>query len=264
MVMRMKWILTTVAVGAVFIAAPWALVPTDNDAVAEIGAARAADAPVVVELFTSQSCFSCPPAEAFLGELVEDNADILALEWHVDYWDDLVYGAAGRWKDVFSDPAYTARQTLYNHAIRGRGAVYTPQMIIGGVDQAVGSRRNEVNAAIATARQTGLAVDVVVESNGDGLRIVVDGQGTDPAAVWLVNYDIAHTTEVLRGENKGKTLTNHHVVRAMQQVGAWSGDAVTIEVADQRAENQGCAVLVQTETLGPLLGAGVCPAQVNS
>lgn len=262
--MRMKWILTTVAVGAVFIAAPWALVPTDNEAVAESGVARVADAPVVIELFTSQSCFSCPPAEAFLGELVEGDSDILALEWHVDYWDDLVYGSAGRWKDVFSDPSFTARQTAYNHAIRGRGAVYTPQMIIGGVEQVVGSRRDEVNQAIATVRQSGLTVDVDVELSGDDLRISLDGPSSDGALVWLVDYDIAHTTEVLRGENKGKSLTNHHVVRSVRQVGALTGGSLTIDAADQRADNQGCAVLVQTEALGPLLGAGVCPAQVSS
>ena len=264
MVKRMKWILTTAAVGAVLVAAPWALVPTDNDAVAESGVARAADAPVVIELFTSQSCFSCPPAEVFLGELVEGESDILALEWHVDYWDDLVYGAAGRWKDLFSDPAFTARQTQYNHAIRGRGAVYTPQMIIGGVDQAVGSRRNEVNAAIANARETGLTVDVAIEQAGNDLRITVDGPAAEGAAIWLVNYDVAHTTKILRGENKGKTLTNHHVVRTFERISDWTGEAVTIDVADQRGDNQGCAVLVQTEALGPMLGAGACPAQVSS
>lgn len=80
--------------------------------------------PVVVELFTSQSCYSCPPAEAYLGELAE-NPDIVALEWHVDYWDNLVYGSAGRWKDPYSDPAFTERQGLYNLSIRRSGSVYT-------------------------------------------------------------------------------------------------------------------------------------------
>ncbi len=106
--------------------------------------------PTVVELFTSQSCYSCPPAEAFLGELAQQPG-VIALEFHVDYWDDLVYGLAGRWKDVYSNPAYTRRQRAYNQAIKGRPGAYTPQMVIDGSRETVGSRRSAVYDAIEAA-----------------------------------------------------------------------------------------------------------------
>ena len=93
-------------------------------------AAAAEEVPTVVELFTSQGCYSCPPAEAFLGELAK-RSDVVALEFHVDYWDDLVYGSAGQWKDPFSDPAYTRRQQVYARGIPG-GRVYTPQIVVDG------------------------------------------------------------------------------------------------------------------------------------
>ena len=112
--------------------------------------------PTVIELFTSQSCYSCPPAEAFLGELVEERSDILALEFHVDYWDELVHRGS-KWKDVFSSPDSTQRQRVYNVSIRGRASVYTPQMIIGGAAEAVGSNRGNVLAALSQASGTGPA-----------------------------------------------------------------------------------------------------------
>lgn len=253
----MKQIAKSIAVAGLLVGLPLSLAPAQGTS--------PGDGAIVVELFTSQSCISCPPAEAFLGELVgADGEDILALEWHVDYWDNLNYGAAGRWKDVFSDPAFTARQRQYNQSLRGRGNVYTPQMIVGGLAEAVGSRRDEVREAIAKARGTGYAVDVAVSATADGLQIAVEGDHGDDASIWLVNFDLEQTTEVLRGENKGKTLTNHHVVRTMQRVGDWSGSAITINAADNRGSGQGCAVLVQTEALGPLLGAATCPATVGS
>ncbi len=253
----MKQIATSIAVAGLLVGLPLSLAPAES--------ISSGDGAVVVELFTSQSCFSCPPAEAFLGELVAaDGADILALEWHVDYWDNLNYGAAGRWKDAFSDPAFTERQRQYNQTLRGQRNVYTPQMIVGGLAQAVGSRRNEVRDAITEARGAGYAVDIAVSMTADGLQIAVDGDHAGDASIWLVQFDVEHTTDVLRGENKGKTLINHHVVRTTQRVGEWSGSAVTIDATDNRGAGQGCAVLVQTEALGPLLGAATCPATVGS
>lgn len=253
----MKQIAKSIAVTGLLVGLPLSLAPAES--------LSSGDRAVVVELFTSQSCFSCPPAEAFLGELVGDGGgDILALEWHVDYWDTLTYGAAGRWKDLFSDPAFTERQRQYNVSLRGRGNVYTPQMVVGGLAEAVGSRRNEVREAIAEARGAGYALDVAVSATADGLQIALDGDHGGEASVWLVHFDLEHTTDVLRGENKGKTLTNHHVVRTTERVGDWSGTAITIDAADNRGEGQGCAVLVQTEALGPLLGAATCPATVGS
>lgn len=220
----------------------------------------------VVELFTSQSCYSCPPAEAYLGELAE-RGDVIALEYHVDYWDDLVYGGAGRWKDVFSSPANTERQRRYNRNIRRTDGVYTPQMVIDGRAEAAGTRRNAVETTIrqeATADRPRLKVAVTREPDG-GLSVAVDGLATEiastgSAALWLVRFERARVTRVKAGENKDKTLTNHHVVTGLTRIGPWSGKATAIRLADiALSPNEGCAVLVQDDRQGPILGAAPCP-----
>lgn len=235
-------------------------------AAALLGALLAAPAEAgettVVELFTSQSCYSCPPAEAYLGELAK-RPDLIALEFHVDYWDDLVYGFAGRWKDVFSDPAHTARQHAYNIRIRSRAQSYTPQMVVDGRLQAVGSDRARVESLIRTAAlDRGPRLTVAVEGARDGgLRVAVDGARGEPAAVWLVRFVRSRVTDVKAGENKGKVLTNHHAVTSMERIGRWAGEPLTLDVADLGlAADEGCAVLVQDERPGPILGAAACPA----
>lgn len=223
--------------------------------------AGAGGAKTVVELFTSQSCYSCPPAEAYLGELAS-RGDVVALEFHVDYWDELVYGSAGRWKDVFSNPAYTERQHIYNRAIRGTPQVYTPQMVVDGRAEAAGTRRGAVEAAIAgQARASRPRLDVTVANTAGGnLRVTVDGSPAGPAPVWLARFERAHVTQVKAGENKGKTLTNHHVVTGMERIGTWSGTAMTATVPGVSLNaGEGCAVLVQSEAQGPILGVALCP-----
>jgi len=218
----------------------------------------------VVELFTSQSCYSCPPAEAYLGELAERD-DVIALEHHVDYWDNLVYGSAGRWKDVFSSPEATRRQQLYNQSIDGPGYPYTPQMVIDGRAEAVGSRQREVGRAIAKARGDGERLAVAVASReAGGLTISLDGSIGDPVAVWLVRFQNEQSTRPTGGENKGKQLVNHNIVREMRQVGEWRGEKTVIDVAGYRPEpGFGCAVLVQSTRPGPILGAARCPAPTS-
>lgn len=219
-------------------------------------------APVVVELFTSQGCYSCPPAEKFLGDLAGQKS-VLALEFHVDYWDDLVHGADGKWKDVFSKPQYTARQRGYNERIRGRGNVYTPQMVIDGKLEAVGSRRLAVLSAIRraeTARRDRVAVDVTLDS-GTVQKIRLGGAVKSAGSVWLVRFIESRETRVRSGENKGKALLSHNVVTEMRKIGAWSGRAATIDVKGfTLADGEGCAVLVQDDRQGPVLGAAPCPS----
>jgi hypothetical protein len=224
--------------------------------------AEASGNKTVVELFTSQSCYSCPPAEAYLGELVE-RGDVIALEFHVDYWDDLVYGAAGRWKDVFSSPANTDRQRVYNRNIRGAAQVYTPQMVVDGRVEAAGTRRGAVESAIAgQARDQRSRLDVAVARTSDGgLTVAIDGPLKAPALIWLARFERARVTRVKAGENEGKILANHHVVTGMERIGAWSGAAMTATVPGVAlSSNEGCAVLVQSEAQGPILGAAECPA----
>ena len=219
-----------------------------------------AGGPTVIELFTSQSCYSCPPAEALLGELVE-RENLIALEFHVDYWDDLVYGSAGKWKDLFSDPAYTLRQRRYASRIRNSG-VYTPQVVVDGVVQTVGSRRGRVMRLLE--RSAGIEKPVLVAvrpAPAGGFTVTVESKAGRPAAaVLLARYDLKHVTAVEAGENMGKTLTNHHVVREFRELAHWTGEPLEIPLAGLRlGPNQGCAVIVQAHHQGAILGAAACP-----
>ncbi len=217
--------------------------------------------PTVIELFTSQSCYSCPPAEAYLGELAQRD-DIIALEHHVDYWDDLVYGSAGRWKDIFSSPEATDRQRRYNKHIEGRGYSFTPQMVIDGRTEAVGSRKREVGRAIKQARKDGERLSVSVAPLAEsGLTITVDGALDGKAGIWLVRYKDRAAVRPTGGENKDKDLVNHNIVRDVRRVGDWSGEKSVVEIDNYTLEEGfSCVVLVQTARPGPILGAGRCPA----
>ena len=152
-----------------------------------VGDAGAQDRPVVIELFTSQSCFSCPSAEKFLGELARE-PDIVALEFHVDYWNDLNYGSAGRWKDPFSRPEFTRRQQDYNRQIRNKPGVYTPQMVIDGRFEKSGNSEWAVEASVRRARgldDPGVRV-AVRHGDANGLSVVVDGSANScPALIHI-------------------------------------------------------------------------------
>ncbi|MCZ6605222.1 MAG: DUF1223 domain-containing protein [Alphaproteobacteria bacterium] len=219
----------------------------------------------VVELFTSQSCSSCPPAEAFLAELVEQHDNVLGLEFHVTYWDNLVAGSQGRWKDIFSDPSHTQRQRVYNERLRGRPAVFTPQMVIGGAVQAVGTRRDEVLGAISMVargdrKPVALEVDWIPAG---GLAVSVwDFDANGPTGdIWLVTYEPARATFIPRGENAGRTLQNHNIVHDLRHLGRWSGGDVTVvEVGEYSlSADQRCAVLLQGPQQGPIYAAARCP-----
>ncbi len=213
----------------------------------------------VVELFTSQGCYSCPPAEAFLRELVHGQPRVLALEFHVDYWDDLVYGASGKWKDPFSDPSYTLRQRGYNERrLDGRRGVYTPQMIIDGRHAEVGSDRARITSVLNQA--TGpkpLRVRVAPADNG--MVVTVAGSQNSQASIWLVRFDREAETAVTAGENQGKMLISNNVVREFRRIGEWQGREVKIPIRIELDQDQGCAVLVQDPAPGPVLGVGRCP-----
>jgi hypothetical protein len=209
-----------------------------------------ADDKVVVELFTSQGCSSCPPADALLTELAT-RKDVIALSFHVDYWNYI------GWKDPFSSKDYTRRQHSYRAGMNSR-YVYTPQLIIDGQDDVVGSRRGQALGKI-TARQNAKRLDVAARQAGAAVLEVKIGAGdADSADVWLVAYDALHTTEIRRGENAGVTLKNANVVRSLRHVGNWNGQTQTLRVALSEEEmkgRSGCAVIVQKPGGGPVLGA---------
>lgn len=212
----------------------------------------------MVELFTSQGCYSCPPAEEHLADLIEKSPDLVALEFHVDYWDDLRYGSAGVWKDPFSDAAYTKRQRHYNQQpLKGKKGVYTPQMIVNGSVAQVGSSRSAVKKALDKAEAL-LQLETSVENNR--VDVAISGHSAAKAQVWLAIFDRKQVTEVTRGENHGKELHNYHVVRELKPVADWrdGGGSVSIDVPELADANVGCAVFVQDSGNGKILGATYC------
>lgn len=204
----------------------------------------------VVELFTSQGCSSCPPADALLAELVKRD-DVLALSLHVDYWDYI------GWKDPFSDAAYTRRQNTYAERFHLR-YVYTPQMVVQGSEQIVGSDRDGVSKMIARhAGPPQVALSLTASADG-GLAVRLPKTLlTSPATVWIATFDAEHTTEVERGENAGRRLVNANVVRGIATVGTWNGQARTLTIPRSQIAGAGRegAVVVQSADAGPILGA---------
>jgi len=216
-------------------------------ALAAPAAAVAAPPLVVVELFTSQSCDSCPPADALLRELASQPG-VLVLSWHVTYWNHL------SWRDRFSLAAATERQRRYAGTLRqslyGSGQVYTPQAVVQGVTDAVGSDRAAVTAAIrAAAAEQGVAVSLRAE--GEGLLAEVPA-GAGRGTLWLVGFDREHTTAVASGENGGRSLTHANVVRSAEALGAWQGEAWRL--ARPRPLGEQAALLLQGAD-GRILGA---------
>jgi hypothetical protein len=221
-------------------------------ALAEVGVAPGSpSAPVVVELFTSQGCNSCPPADEFLGELAE-RPGIIALSLHVDYWDYI------GWKDPYASPQATARQRGYVEGL-GLRYVYTPQMVIDGRVDVAGLRRNDVLRAIEKAAVGRKALQVRFERADGGKIVVPAGHAPEGgAAVWLAVYDRSHETNVPRGENAGRKLHNYNVVRELSRIGTWRGARMEIPFDMAAAAVQGrdgCAVIVQQGPTGPVLGA---------
>jgi hypothetical protein len=205
-------------------------------------ASQAEEAPVVVELFTSQGCSSCPPADAFLTDLVQRH-DVLPLAFHVTYWDRL------GWKDPYSLDAATARQREYARHLSDDG-VYTPQMVVDGTTGFVGSDRARGLSVIASA--AGKPVAVSLTRDGPTLLVRVGG-GAGRAQVLLAGFDPAHETHVGRGENGGRTLVESNIVRSLTPIGAWSGSAVELRQPIPAGED--FAVLLQAAD-GRIIGAG--------
>ena len=211
----------------------------------------AADRPVVVELFTSQGCSSCPPADALLGELAQ-RKDVLALAYHVDYWDRL------GWKDPYSSAAATRRQRQYGDQFRLR-AIYTPQIVVDGRAEMVGSDRRAVARAIQAAAQATAApaprfdIDLVREANDIRVHVGPDA-ALAGARVQLVGYVRGRTTRVTAGENAGRTLAEANIVVSSEILGEGAGDWRVPAAADRAY-----AVLVQAPDGRSLGAAALAP-----
>jgi hypothetical protein len=198
----------------------------------------------VVELFTSQGCSSCPPADDNARAL-SDRPDILVLSFSVTYWDRL------GWTDTFAQPAFTARQVAYAHALRHAGP-FTPQVVVDGRADVVGARPGEIEELIGRTRLVG---GPSVAIRGGFVALSAAPAVGRPADVWLIRYDPRLIeVPIHAGENDGRTLPHKDVVRSLVRLGDWSGRAVQFRV--QPAPNgQFTAVLVQTPDAGPILAA---------
>jgi hypothetical protein len=215
--------------------------------------AAAGGAKAVLELFTSQGCHSCPPADAILGEYAKD-PDILALSFPVDYWDYL------GWKDTLASHENTVRQRAYSEA---RSQVYTPQVIVNGTAHVVGSNRQQIEAALNTSPP--LPVPITMSPGTDSTTVTVGAAtttGKSKGTIWLAMYDDPVTVPIERGENTGKSVTYYNVVRKLRPIAMWKGKEVTIDLPKSeldQAEVSRCAVILQTEhdngLPGPILGA---------
>lgn len=208
----------------------------------------AQNSPVVVELFTSQGCSSCPPADAYFGAELAGREDVIALALHVDYWDYL------GWKDHFANPAFTKRQKLYARAA-GHRMIYTPQIIIGGRDHVVGNEPMEVSGLI----KAHLAADspVAVRMEREGERVEIEASATEapgPMIVHLVRYQSQENVTIKRGENAGRTLSYANIVTDWHVLAEWDGRA-PLHIEVPAPGDAPVVVLVQSKGHGPIWAA---------
>jgi hypothetical protein len=213
----------------------------------------------LVELFTSQGCSSCPPADKLLGELADDPS-VVALSVPIDYWDYL------GWKDTLASPGHTARQRAYAH-IRGDRQVYTPQVVVNGSVHVLGSDRDAIERAITQTDHNSaiMALPVMLTVGVHNLNVKVGAVENEHAGgeVWLCPLVRAVTVAIGRGENHGHTITYHNVVRRWLKLGDWAGkeESFSVPLSDIKAQDiDGAAVMVQEGTHdrpGIILGAAV-------
>jgi hypothetical protein len=202
----------------------------------------------VVELFTSQGCSSCPPADQLLAELARDPS-LVVISVPIDYWDYL------GWKDTLADPRNTARQKAYAH-VRGDGQVYTPQAVVNGSIHALGSDKAAIDHANAKARKNGaislLPVTLALSEGRISLTVPEAADGPSSAEAWLCGLRKTVTIAIARGENKGRTVAYHNVARRWVKLGDWTGHAKSWSVPTQTLAGDGideAVVLLQSGTI---------------
>ena len=222
-----------------------------------------ADPRAVIELFTSQGCSSCPPADKILGELAKDPS-VIALSMPIDYWDYL------GWKDTLADSRFSARQKAYSQ-VRGDREVYTPQVVVNGSAHVIGSDRAGIESAInATEKSDGvMSVPVTMTQSGKEISVSVAASNRGPAArhgeVWICSISKAVPISIGRGENSGRQVTYHNVVRNLLKVGDWNGTAGSWTVPLENISREGvdaAVVYVQDgnrDKPGAMLGAAFTP-----
>jgi len=214
---------------------------------ASLTASFAGDHPVVIELYTSQGCSSCPPADALLHQLA-DRDDVIALAMHVDYWDYI------GWKDQFADPSHSQRQRTYA-VVAGRRSIYTPEMIINGVDSVVGARGMEIADAIQSHKQSSSPIDLTVTRNDGELSIAASNSArAQSMVVHVLRFQPSREVRITRGENAGRNMSYANVVQDWRVLTEWSGRQ-DLAVTAPLDGDEPVVVLVQGAKQGPILAA---------
>ena len=213
-----------------------------------IAAADGANNVVMVELFTSQGCSSCPPADEHLAKLA-DRDDVLALSMHVDYWDYL------GWQDTFARAEHTLRQSEYRDRMGAR-VLFTPQIVVDGTNSVPGVRHDMVEAAIAAAAKAPQRAGIRLGEEDGMLRAEITGEpGSWPSTIWVASYDREATVEIEHGENAGRVFTYRNVVEKLMKVGPWDGDGPASLPLPQPSSGEGIAVWLQEDRSGRILAA---------
>jgi len=211
--------------------------------------------PVIIELFTSQGCSSCPPADAFVEELKAMDR-VIAMSFNVDYWDYL------GWRDTLASPTNSQRQYSYAKT-RGDMDVYTPQIIVDGNTHFVGSNKAVIKAAIERSLNSTRATWIPMSMTGTNKELAIsveavpDGMRAQDATVWLMAVAPEVAVKIERGENSGREVVYYNVVRKLVPAGMWHGEPVTLNLPkdDLMAECcKGCVALLQTKSVGPVIG----------
>lgn len=208
--------------------------------------------PVVLELFTSQGCISCPPADALFAKLA-DEPGVIALSLHVDYWDYL------GWEDAFADPYFTARQKRYARAADAK-MIYTPQLIIDGVERLQGAREDEIRSVIAQRKELPARVALSISRTDAGLSIAAEADPplSRPALIHVVRYLPSRDVAIERGENAGKSMSYRNIVSSWSAIAEWGGQA-PLNFTTEMLGDEPVVVIVQEQGPGPVLAV----AQLN-
>ena len=218
---------------------------------ANAASATPGDIQGVVELFTSQGCSKCPPADRLLTAMA-GKPDTVTLTFAINYWDYI------GWKDTLAAPEFTARQKAYASG-RGDLHVYTPEAIVDGEFDTIGSDKPAIDRAMAEGRSGGLALSVPVHlSEGNGVLQIDIGSGAGPAGIYVLRVAKSRTVLISRGENSGHRATYTNVVRAIHKVGDWNGAPMHLKLVELRGDDEGYVVLLQRGSLdrpGTILAA---------
>jgi len=222
-------------------------------AVAQESSSAEGEPPVLVELFLSQACSMCPPAAALFPQIAARD-DVVALSWHIDYW-NMTSSANGRWEDPFSKSEFTTRQKRYNKNIRHKSSIYTPQIVVGGEMETVGGKKEKISALIETAPRTGAPIEASLSRGGMQFEI---GESDAGGNAYIVTFKKSTSTRITGGANAGKIFAEANVVTGIRPLGLVRKRGGELWV-EKPSEGESCALIVQEPGQKRISAAVYCP-----